>query len=51
MGRIRQIKLRTMVEALLNEADRLGYNRDEIGRAFVEQIKARSAKPAPGSED
>ena len=51
MGRIRQDKLRTMVDALLNEADRLGYNRDEIGRAFVEQIKARSARPLPGSED
>jgi GntR family transcriptional regulator len=45
MRRIRQAKLQTMVEALLHEADRLGYNRDEVGRTFVEQIRAYGTKP------
>ena len=50
MRRIRQVKLHALVEALLQEADRLGYNRDEIGRAFVDQIRARTPKTTPGSE-
>jgi GntR family transcriptional regulator len=50
MRRIRQVKLQALVEALLQEADRLGYSREEIGRMFVEQIRARTAKPLPGSE-
>ncbi len=52
MRRIRQVKLHAMVEALLHEAERLGYNRDEIGQAFVEQIRVyggRSAPPGDGS--
>jgi GntR family transcriptional regulator len=50
MSRIRQVKLHTLVEALLHEADRLGYSHDEVGRAFVEQIRARSPKLTPSSE-
>jgi len=52
MRQIRQAKLHAMVEALLHEAERLGYNRDEIGQAFVEQIRVyggRSAPPGDGS--
>lgn len=44
MSRIRQAKLQTMVEALLHEADRLGYSPEEVGRAFVEQIRAKAAR-------
>jgi len=50
MSRIRQVKLHALVETLLQEADRLGYSRDEVGRAFVDQIRARTHKPIPGSE-
>jgi GntR family transcriptional regulator len=44
MSRIRHTKLHTMLEALLHEADRLGYTQEEVGRAFVEQIRARAAR-------
>jgi GntR family transcriptional regulator len=44
MQRLRQAKLQALVETLLQEAERLGYTRDEVGRAFVEQIRARSSK-------
>lgn len=47
MRRIRHAKLHAMVEALLHEAERLGYNRDEVGRAFVEQIRAYGNKSVP----
>jgi len=47
MRRIRQAKLHDMVEALLHEAERLGYNRDEIGRAFIEQIRVYGGRSAP----
>ena len=50
MSRIRQVKLHALVETLLQEADRLGYSRDEVGRAFVDQIRARTPKPTPSSE-
>ncbi len=39
MRTIRQEKLDTLVASLLRETDRLGYQRDEVGRAFVEQYK------------
>ena len=47
MSRIRQTKLRGMVEALLLEASRLGYSQEEVGRAFVEQIRAQPTKATP----
>jgi len=50
MSRIRQVKLHALVETLLQEADRLGYSRDEVGRAFVDQIRARTPRPPPSSE-
>ncbi|HSQ16094.1 MAG TPA: GntR family transcriptional regulator [Anaerolineales bacterium] len=49
MQRLRQAKLQALVETLLQEAERLGYTRDEVGRAFVEQIRTRGSKPAPAS--
>ena len=45
MSRIRQAKLQAMVDALLKETERLGYTREEVGRAFVEQIRTRNARP------
>jgi GntR family transcriptional regulator len=40
---IRQEKLMNIINALIRETDRLGYTRDEVGRAFVEfAIKRRS---------
>jgi hypothetical protein len=45
MQRLRQAKLQALVETLLQEAERLGYTRDEVGRAFVEQIRARQIGP------
>jgi GntR family transcriptional regulator len=50
MRRIRQVKLHMLVAALLHEADRLGYTQEEVGRAFVDQIRTRTPKPTPGSE-
>jgi DNA-binding transcriptional regulator YhcF (GntR family) len=49
MQRLRQAKLQALVETLLQEAERLGYTRDEVGRAFVEQTRARGSRPAPAS--
>src|SRR5512136_1849161 len=37
MQSIRREKLRSLIEALLKETDRLGYAHEEVGRAFVEQ--------------
>lgn len=42
MAYIRQEKLQGLVSALLQEADRLGYSTDEVGRALVEQIKNKT---------
>jgi GntR family transcriptional regulator len=40
---IRHDKLMNIITALVRETDRLGYTRDEVGRAFVEHaIKRRS---------
>ena len=41
MQAIRHEKLRGLVEALFRETDRLGYSREEVGRAFVDQIKKK----------
>ena len=38
---IRYEKLHTLIEMLFRETDRLGYNREEVGRAFVDQIKSK----------
>jgi GntR family transcriptional regulator len=50
MRRIRQAKLQAMVEALMHEADRLGYDRDEVGRTFVEHIRTYGMKPTTPSK-
>ena len=42
MQRIRQEKLHGLIGALLQEAERLGYSPDEVGRELVEQIKKKS---------
>ncbi len=42
MAYIRQEKLQGLVSALLQEADRLGYSTDEVGRALVEHIKNKT---------
>jgi len=47
MAHIRQEKLQGLVSALLQEADRLGYSTDEVGRALVEQIKNKTNKEKP----
>jgi len=40
---IRHDKLMNIITALIRETDRLGYTRDEVGRAFVDHvIKRRS---------
>jgi GntR family transcriptional regulator len=40
---IRREKLLNVIAALVHETDRLGYTRDEVGRAFVEHVvKKRS---------
>ena len=51
MGHIRTEKLQALVRALIQETDRLGYPRDEVGWAFVEQIKSRSSKPTSSEEN
>ena len=38
---IRYEKLHALIELLFRETDRLGYNREEVGRAFVDQIKRK----------
>ena len=39
MRRIRQKKLRELINALFNETDRLGYTVEEVKQAIDEQIK------------
>ena len=41
MQTIRRDKLYNLIDVLFRETDRLGYNRDEVGREFVNQIKKR----------
>lgn len=41
MQLIRRDKLQNLLEALINETDRLGYTHDEVGRAFVDQYKKK----------
>ena len=36
-------KLQTLIETLIKETDRLGYSREEVGRAFVEQFRKSAA--------
>jgi GntR family transcriptional regulator len=38
---IRREKLANVIAALVRETDRLGYTRDEVGRAFVEHVIKR----------
>lgn len=39
MKTIRQEKLAHLVSTLIRETDRLGYSREEVGRALVEQFR------------
>jgi len=41
MQTIRREKLQNLIDALVRETDRLGYNHEEVARAFVDQIKKR----------
>ena len=41
MQTIRREKLQNLIEALIKETDRLGYSRDDVGRAFVNQFKKK----------
>jgi GntR family transcriptional regulator len=41
MKALRVEKLRNLIEALVKETDRLGYTRDEVGRAFVELFRKK----------
>ncbi len=41
MQAIRREKLQNLIEALVKETDRLGYSRDDVGRAFVNQFKKK----------
>jgi len=38
MQSIRRDKLKNLISALFRETDRLGYNHEEVGRAFIDQI-------------
>jgi len=40
---IRHDKLMNIIAALVRETDRLGYTRDEVGRAFVERAIKRNS--------
>jgi GntR family transcriptional regulator len=42
MRSIRQEKLTNLLIALFRETDRLGYTPEEVGIAFIDQIKKRS---------
>ncbi len=44
MARIRQEKLQGLLQALLQETERLGYSTDEVGRVLVEQIKKQQSQ-------
>ncbi len=41
MQSLRKEKLKDVIEALIKETERLGYTREEVGRAFVEQFKKK----------
>jgi len=43
MQKIRRDKLHNLIETLVKETDRLGYTREEVGRAFVDQYRKREA--------
>jgi GntR family transcriptional regulator len=42
MKTIRQEKLRNLLATLVQETNRLGYSHEEVGRAFIDQIKKGS---------
>jgi GntR family transcriptional regulator len=42
MQAIRCEKLKNLIVALVRETDRLGYEHEEVGRAFVDQVKKGS---------
>jgi GntR family transcriptional regulator len=42
MQTIRNEKLKNMIAALVRETDRLGYNREEVERAVIDQFEKRS---------
>src|SRR4030065_810901 len=41
MQTIRRDKLQNLIDALIKETDRLGYTHEEVGRAFIDQIKKK----------
>ncbi|MBN2148639.1 MAG: GntR family transcriptional regulator [Anaerolineales bacterium] len=41
MQAIRQDKLNSLIDALLQESERLGYKPEEVWRVFTEQIRSR----------
>ena len=42
MKTIRHEKLRNLIATLMQETNRLGYSQEEVGRAFIDQIKKGS---------
>jgi GntR family transcriptional regulator len=42
MKTIRRDKLKNMIATLMQETNRLGYSQEEVGRAFVDQLKKGS---------
>ena len=42
MKTIRREKLRNLIATLMQETNRLGYSQEEVGRAFIDQIKKGS---------
>jgi GntR family transcriptional regulator len=43
MRSMRVEKLQTLIEILIKETDRLGYSREEVGRAFVDRFRKSAA--------
>jgi GntR family transcriptional regulator len=39
MKTIRREKLENLIDTLMQETNRLGYNHEEVGRAFIDHIK------------
>ncbi|OGO63080.1 MAG: hypothetical protein A2029_15095 [Chloroflexi bacterium RBG_19FT_COMBO_47_9] len=46
MHTLRTKKLQALIDSLISETDRLGFSREEVGQALVEQNKRRNTKHA-----